>query len=159
MRRIPETLDSRTSIDPRRDLPSFIARFLRIIGEKYAGETWTTGIPRRVASKVLLGVPWRFIPCRLCERHPFIEIGHLAMLCCCLDDVEVAATPGHVTSDQILLAWTAAGFENWLKRVTLRELRERADRAVLTQHADLFAAAIASAIEHLTISRDEEVRS
>jgi len=67
------------------------------------------------------------------------------LLCCCLDCVHEAggcAAPGNVTAEVIRLAWKAGGYEDWLKRATLMQLRQQADREVLRRHPDLLMGAI-----------------
>jgi hypothetical protein len=106
----------------------------------------TSGVAvlRKEAAKILLGVPWQFIPIVACERRPVIELRTLLMLCCCLDDEEVGATPGNVTAAQLHLAWMAAGHENWLKKRTLRALLDQAHIRVLASNPDLLVGAIMS---------------
>lgn len=93
----------------------------------------TTAIHRRTAARVLKGIDWRFVPTVKIERRPYIEIGTLAMLCCCLDDHEIGATPGSVTAAQLWLAWSAAGFRDWLLWRTKQRMVEQAASAVLAQ--------------------------
>jgi hypothetical protein len=106
------------------------------------------GALRRRAAKVLLGIPWQFIPVGRCQRRAIVGLRGLFLICNCLDvldkDEPSSARPGAVELRQIYWAWKAAGFENWLKRISLRQLREHADREVLAQHPDLLAGAIMS---------------
>lgn len=91
-----------------------------------AGVAATTAVHRRTAAKVLKGVAWQFIPVFTLSRRPFVAIEDLAMLCSCLDDEEVAAKPGRVTADQLVLAWRAAGHHQWLVRRTRHRMLEQA---------------------------------
>lgn len=101
---------------------TFAARFVaEFAGQDVRG----VAVPRRKAGKVLAGVPSRMIPTRTIERRPFVPVTELLMLCCCLDDHEVGASPHRVTADQVALAWLAAGHERWLQRVARREVAKR----------------------------------
>jgi hypothetical protein len=114
---------------------------------------------RRRAARVLLGIPWQFIPTERCERRAIVGLRTLMMLCCCLDclyGADSGAKPGAVTTEEIFWAWKAAGRENWLKRVTLRQLREQADRQVLAQHRDLMVGAIFSRFEQVKVPEEDE---
>jgi len=134
----------------------FLAEFRNVSAEAVRSDT---GVPRRRAARVLKGIPWQFIPVirgRGC-RGAWVGLRGLFMLCCCLDviyDDDRGATPGRVTVEEIYLAWTAAGFKNWLQRITLRRLRDQADREVLRQHSDLFVGSLLSALERP--SEDED---
>jgi hypothetical protein len=107
------------------------------------------GVLRRRASKVLMGIPWRFIPTAgRCERRAIVGLRGLFLICNCLDVLDIdepgSARPGAIELRQIYWAWKAAGFENWLKRITLRQLRVRSDRQVLAEHPNILAGAIMS---------------
>lgn len=86
---------------------------------------------RKVAARVLDGVHWRFIPTFAAGRRQLIEVPTLAMLCACLDDHEVGATPGNVTPEQLSLAWLAAGHQDWLAyRMQQRVIEQSALRSM-----------------------------
>jgi len=80
-------------------------------------------ILRSDALKILRPVPWRLIPYSSCARRPIVRLDTLLMLAVCLD--ETGATPAGVTREQILLAWTAAGKDGWLRSVVAREFHHR----------------------------------
>jgi hypothetical protein len=127
----------------------FLAEFRGFSADDIRGDV---GVLRRRAGRVLLGIPWQFIPTERCERRAIVGLRGLFLLCNCLDCIygdESGARPGHVTTEEIYLAWKAAGYENWLKRVTLRQLRQQADLKVLAQHPDLLMGAIATRFEQV----------
>ena len=80
--------------------------------DAYTAADWETGIPRRAAAKVLTGVPWKIILYQVCERHPFVTLKNLAMICACLD--VVGAKPGVLDYDRHFLALLAAGHRYYL---------------------------------------------
>jgi hypothetical protein len=124
----------------------FIERFFRFFSARdfdVADIERGVAIHRKEAAKILLGIHWQFIPKVTCERRPVVQLKTLLMLCCCLDDEQLGASPGRVTDQQLLMAWIAAGHENWLKRCALRRLQAQAHFCVLAEHQDLLGAAIA----------------
>jgi hypothetical protein len=138
---------------PAKSSDTFGQRFLQEFNRDSLGEAIEKdhGVLRRRAAKVLLGIPWQFIPAGRCERRAFVGLRGLFLICNCLDVLDEeepgTARPGAVELRQIYWAWRAAGFENWLKRITLRQLRAQADRKVLATHLDLLAGAIVSRLE------------
>lgn len=126
--------------DPRRpaatraavNAPTFCDRFVAQI--KPDSRRDGIAVLRRVAARVLDGVHWQFIPTvsHRCSRRQLVEVPTLAMLCACLDDHEVGATPGCVTPEQLSLAWLAAGHHAWLEyRLRQRVIEQASLRAAL----------------------------
>lgn len=131
----------------------FLAEFADVSAEAVQRDI---GVLRRRAARVLHGIPWQFIPTERCEGRAIVGLRGLLMLCCCLDCVQEDsgdAAPGNVTAEAIHLAWKAAGYESWLKRATLRRLREQADRTVLQQHPDLVMGAIEARLTQRVLRR------
>jgi len=106
---------------------TFERRFMAMIERrKFTRDAITGGVAilRSDALRILRPVPWRLIPYSTCERRRVVKLGTLMMLAICLD--ETGATPECMTQEQILVAWTAAGKDAWLRSVVVREYHHRA---------------------------------
>lgn len=132
---------------PARSAPTinsdtFCDRFLTFVDGRFTADQIKRGdaIPRRQAAAVLAGISWRLIPTVVVEGRQLVSLQVLMMLCACLDDPEVGASPGSVSHDQLLLAWMAAGQEKQLRRETLNALCHRAVVQTLASNLNLITA-------------------
>lgn len=108
-------------------MSTFESRFVAMIERRgfTAGDiTGGVAVLRSDALKILRPVPWQLIPYSTCELRRVVRLDTLMMLAVCLD--ETGATPERVTQEQILVAWTAAEKDAWLRSVVAREYHHRA---------------------------------
>lgn len=77
-------------------------------------------IPIQDAERILLGIPPQAIPAED-SRGEYGSLRTVMLLCAHLDDTQVGAVPGNVSTDQCWRAWGAAGFEEFLRERRLRD--------------------------------------